>query len=70
LRKLRKERDLTLENLAEAADLHPNYVGSVERGERNLSLFNIWRIAAALDVPASQLLEALPARHKAVPKRG
>jgi transcriptional regulator with XRE-family HTH domain len=66
---LRVERKLTLENVAEAAELHPNYVGSVERGERNLSLFNIWRIAAALDLPASRLLDALPPRHKAVPKR-
>lgn len=62
LRKLRHEKLITLEQLAERAGLHPNYVGSVERGERNISLFNIWRIAVGLDLTASQLLEALPRR--------
>ena len=60
LRELRHERFLTIETVAEAAELHPNYLGSVERGERNVSLFNIWRIAAALDVPSTALLERLP----------
>jgi len=44
------------------AGLHPNYVGSVERGERNLSLFNIWRLAGGLEVSVSQLVETLAAR--------
>lgn len=62
LRALRHERLLTLEQLAERAGLHPNYVGSVERGERNVSLFNIWRMASGLDVSAAQLLASLPKR--------
>ena len=62
LRALRHDRLITIEQLAELAGLHPNYVGSVERGERNLSLFNIWRLAGALDVSVSQLVETLPAR--------
>ena len=41
LRALRHDRLITIEQLAELAGVHPNYVGSVERGERNLSLFNI-----------------------------
>jgi transcriptional regulator with XRE-family HTH domain len=61
LRALRHERSMTLEQVAEGADLHPNYVGSVERGERNISLFNIWRLAHSLKIDASQLLSALPA---------
>ena len=61
LRALRHDRSMTLEQLAEGADLHPNYVGSVERGERNVSLFNIWRLAHALKVEASQLMIGLPA---------
>lgn len=62
LRAMRHDRLMTIEQLAELAGLHPNYVGSVERGERNLSLFNIWRIAGGLDVSVSQLTETLPKR--------
>jgi len=62
LRAMRHDRLITIEQLAELAGLHPNYVGSVERGERNLSLFNIWRLAGGLDVSVAQLVEALPKR--------
>lgn len=62
LRELRHDRLLTLEQVAEEAGLHHNYVGSVERGERNVSLFNIWRIANALGLPAAALLDELPNR--------
>lgn len=62
LRALRHDRLITIEQLAELAGLHPNYVGSVERGERNLSLFNIWRLAGGLEVSVSQLVDTLPAR--------
>jgi transcriptional regulator with XRE-family HTH domain len=62
LRALRHDRLITIEQLAELTGLHPNYVGSVERGERNLSLFNIWRLAGGLEVSVSQLVDTLPAR--------
>jgi predicted transcriptional regulator len=62
LRALRHDKAMTLEQVAELAGLHPNYVGSVERGERNVSLFNIWRIASALGSPPSVLLDQLPIR--------
>ena len=52
----------TLEMLAERADLHANYVGAVERGERNLSLYNIWRLAQGLGLAADELMQELPAR--------
>lgn len=67
LRALRHEKRMTIEQLAELAGLHPNYVGSVERGERNLSLFNIWRIASGLEVPAAQLLIPLQGRYVPAP---
>ncbi len=63
IRVLREERGITQQRLAELADLHTNYVSSVERGERNLSLHNITKLAYALDVPVSALMAALdPAR--------
>jgi transcriptional regulator with XRE-family HTH domain len=62
LRAFRVARQLTLEMLADKADLHPNYVGAVERGERNLSLYNIWRLAHGLDLSAADLMQKLPAR--------
>lgn len=62
LRELRHEQLLTIEQVAESAGLHANYVGSVERGERNLSLFNLWRIAEALGLQVSDVVTGLPGR--------
>jgi len=55
LRELRRMRGLSQERLALLADLDRTYVGSVERGERNISLVNIEKLAKALGVPVSQL---------------
>ena len=56
MRRIRLERKLTQEKVAELADLHPNYVSSVERSERNISICNIERIARALGVTMSELV--------------
>ena len=60
VRKLRLDRGLSQENLAELADLHRNYVGGVERGERNIAIISIVRLAHALKVKPAKLLERIP----------
>lgn len=59
IRKHRKEADLTQEELAERVDLHPNYIGEIERGEKAVSVEALIRIAAAVKVPAAKLLAGL-----------
>ena len=57
LKALRLHRGLSQERLAHLARLHRTYVGAVERGERNISLLNIWRLAEALNVQPSDFFE-------------
>jgi transcriptional regulator with XRE-family HTH domain len=56
LRRLRIATGFSQEALAERAGLHRTYVSSIERGERNLSLENIFRLAEALAVDPRDLL--------------
>jgi transcriptional regulator with XRE-family HTH domain len=60
VRKLRLQRRLSQEKLAELADLHRNYVGGVKRGERNIALLNIVALAHALKVKPAKLVESIP----------
>jgi len=59
VRYLRLTLSMSQEQLAERAALHRTYIGGIERGERNVSLENIVRIARALKVKPSQLLERI-----------
>jgi transcriptional regulator with XRE-family HTH domain len=58
VRELRKQKGLSQEALALVCDLDRTYIGGVERGERNISLLNIHKIAVALGVPARELFNA------------
>ncbi|MEK4508956.1 hypothetical protein BSK66_12405 [Paenibacillus odorifer] len=55
IRALREKLGLTQEQLAERADLHPNYIGQIERGLKNVSLENIQKIANGLRIELHQL---------------
>jgi transcriptional regulator with XRE-family HTH domain len=56
VREIRLTRGVSQERLAEQAGLHRTYVSSIERGERNVSLLNIERLARALGVPMRELM--------------
>lgn len=57
LRAARLAKGLSQETLGNLADLHPTYVGSVERGERNVSVDNMEKLARALGLDVIDLLK-------------
>lgn len=57
VREARRLVGISQERLADLAGLHRTYVGGVERGERNISLMNICRLALALGVSPKALLK-------------
>lgn len=57
LRKIRQSQGISQEKLADLCDLHRTYVSSVERGERNIAVDNMERLATALGVDIRELLE-------------
>jgi transcriptional regulator with XRE-family HTH domain len=56
IRELRRSQGISQEELAELSGLHRTYVGSVERGERNVSIDNIEKLADALQRDVVDLL--------------
>ncbi|MWV47142.1 helix-turn-helix domain-containing protein [Paenibacillus sp. HJL G12] len=55
IRELRKEKGFTQEALGEKGGFHFSYIGQIERGEKNVALLNLAKIAEALEVDISQL---------------
>jgi transcriptional regulator with XRE-family HTH domain len=76
IRKRRKDSGYSQESFADAVGVHRTYMGSVERGERNISLRNLGLIARTLNITLSRLIQdaeeastpSSPARH--VPRPG
>jgi len=65
VRAYRLQAELTQEKLAERAGVDRTYVGGVERGERNVGLLNLVRLADALEISPAHLLERFTAaRHR------
>ena len=59
IRHYRKALKLTQERLAEKADLHPVYLGQVERGQETASVNALARIARALKIPLKELMDGV-----------
>jgi len=59
LKSARKASNLSQEELADKCGLDRSYIGSVERGERNVTLFNIFRISHSIGLSSSKLLEGI-----------
>lgn len=57
VRDLRRKQQVSQEGLAERAGLHRNYVGSVERGERDIGVTAIARLASALNLSLAEFFE-------------
>lgn len=57
IRSLRSETELSQEKLAFKCELDRTYIGSVERGERNISAINLKRISDALEIPIVELFK-------------
>lgn len=57
IRQLRQIRGISQENLAHLSGLDRSYIGGVERGERNISLINIQKIANALNISLRELFD-------------
>ena len=57
VRKIRKEKEISQEELGHKANLHRTYIGMIERAEKNITLINIEKIANALEVEIANLIK-------------
>ena len=60
IRRLRLAKGLSQEQLAFEVNLHRTYIGDIERGQRNVSVVNLQKIADGLGVTAADLLQTEP----------
>jgi transcriptional regulator with XRE-family HTH domain len=59
VRSLRMAKGLSQEEFAELCGLHRNYIGGIERGERNVAFLNLLKIATALKISLSELFKGI-----------
>ncbi len=59
IRVLREEMKISQEELADRAGIHRNYISQIEGGKRNVSFYNVVRIARALRVTPSSLIDTI-----------
>jgi len=59
IRALREERNISQEELADRADIHRNYISQIEGGKRNISFYKLVKIARALQVRPSKLIDTV-----------
>ncbi|OZQ67689.1 transcriptional regulator [Paenibacillus sp. VTT E-133280] len=59
IRRLRKDKGLSQEQLAELSGLHTNYVGQVERGEKNLTIETLQKVVGGLGVSLEEFFRYL-----------
>ena len=59
IRDRRTELKLSQQELGDKCELHRTFIGSVERGERNVSILNLRQIARALRTPVSDLVSGI-----------
>ncbi|HDR06666.1 MAG TPA: XRE family transcriptional regulator [Candidatus Coatesbacteria bacterium] len=69
IRRYRQRLGLSQEELARRAGLHRTYIGSIERGERNITLVNIIRLAQGLEVDSVRLFEEMKALKEKVDRQ-
>jgi transcriptional regulator with XRE-family HTH domain len=66
IRELRTERGYSQEGFADKCGVHRTFMGSIERGESNLSFGNIAKVATSLELPLATLFEGLERRAHAL----
>jgi len=61
IRHLRQEKGMSQEQFADLCQLHRTYIGSIERGEKTITVETAYRIAQAFEIPLSRLFSLLEA---------
>lgn len=59
IRKLRLQKGLSQEALAEVADIHRNFLGEIERGKKGITLETLFRLSRALDVTPQSIITVI-----------